>query len=136
MMGGMPRFSRGFRLFLSHVLASYVAITLCVIIVRARGDRTPNLWLAPAIAPLVAPIVIIGGPGDAEGFVFGWGTYVLMVGVYALVFQQFITRSRRRAAPRGTCATCGYDLRATPERCPECGTVPPAQAARPGGAGG
>lgn len=43
----------------------------------------------------------------------------LLPGVW--VYRRYKSRKDKRA---GLCPVCGYDLRATPTRCPECGNVP------------
>ena len=62
------------------------------------------------------------------GLVFPHWALALLSGAVAAWGIRRIVRRRRRAQA-GRCAACGYDLRATPDRCPECGKVPDAAAA-------
>jgi hypothetical protein len=55
--------------------------------------------------------------------VFGfpyWGAVV--AATLAPVAWTFRHRRYRHRVTKGLCLACGYDLRASPERCPECGT--------------
>jgi hypothetical protein len=53
----------------------------------------------------------------------GWciGIPLWLCAMIPAIFLAISLRRRKKPLP-GYCRTCGYDLRATPERCPECGT--------------
>jgi hypothetical protein len=61
----------------------------------------------------------------------GWYGGSLVIPIWALLGASLVlpviqlTRifRRERALALNCCAVCGYDLRATPQRCPECGTA-------------
>jgi hypothetical protein len=48
-----------------------------------------------------------------------WFMFLCTALLPAARLRAWVKRRRRRAA--GQCPACGYDLRATPDRCPECG---------------
>jgi hypothetical protein len=54
--------------------------------------------------------------------VFPYWVPALLFGVLPIVWIR-ATRRRRRRERIGLCAKCGYDLRASRDRCPECGTA-------------
>ena len=64
---------------------------------RTRGGNTATCW-----APLWAVALATG----------------------LLPALRFVRRARAAPRRKFACRACGYDLRATPDRCPECGTAP------------
>jgi hypothetical protein len=72
-------------------------------------------------------------PPEDRGPIAGWTVgvpfwFVILISAPVpsiWVVRRARQRKRLRRRERGACEQCGYDLRGTPERCPECGGTPP-----------
>ena len=65
------------------------------------------------------------GSSPFLGFWVAPGWFLLLLTAIPVLAWRAIKRPRPHLGIAGVCTCRGYDLRATPARCPECGTAPP-----------
>jgi hypothetical protein len=86
------------------------------------------LVVATTAAIAFAAGALVGNlpPTTGEGIALAYGGAAVLVALWVLrATRVLVTPTERRLRRRrlGLCPSCGYDLRATPDRCPECGAA-------------
>jgi hypothetical protein len=103
------------------MLIGFICPAAAIPITRARFGRFRYAWVA------VVFLVIDTAALREAIFATGDNPFPIMTVELApvgVIIAVMMVRRRAAPLPKGICTVCGYDLRATPSRCPECGTTP------------
>jgi hypothetical protein len=87
------------------------------------SEPAPHRFLGFAVWTIEMDVETYAAPVRQRFFVVPYPALLLAFSVLPIARSASRARRRRRSL-KGLCARCGYDLRATPDRCPECGTIP------------
>jgi hypothetical protein len=103
------------------IIALYAARrSLALVTVAAGAWAAFFVWLAAGDDPLLPLVVEELGWGHVAQQVLAAVLPLAAVPVTGIASRHAVAHGSFRTA---LCPFCGYDLRATPDRCPECGTI-------------
>ena len=107
-------------IFNVYVLVAGLGVIIGIIFLKTDNrKRSQQFWVIAILAGCAAGWVLLV-------FIFSFFNIWLFIGLVAALaavvfYKDQQQRRRQHWLDTGCCGACGYDLRGTPDRCPECG---------------